>query len=289
MADVSRRPRLIRIELMQPSSLPAPHVSVEPVTSENWRAVAALQVKAEQREYVNPPVFNLALCQYSPSGWSPLAVRAGDQIVGFLMWAIDPEDASCWVGGVMVDATFQGLGYGRQAMVAAVAEAVACAQAGAFLISPFVGRITDWYKQAEGRDGYPVEDDPGVRSVRTIYTHFKTHGYPTVVMGASFRSAMQVEALAGCDRLTVSPTLLAELDADHGPLHRQLSASAQETTGAEAPLTEAAFRWALVDNQMAGEKLTEGIRTFHLDYVRLHSDIAAQVTAHSAPRVMSAR
>ena len=122
MADVSRRPRLIRIELMQPSSLPAPHVSVEPVTSENWRAVAALQVKAEQREYVNPPVFNLALCQYSPSGWSPLAVRAGDQIVGFLMWAIDPEDASCWVGGVMVDATFQGLGYGRQAMVATLAE-----------------------------------------------------------------------------------------------------------------------------------------------------------------------
>lgn len=122
MAHVSPRPRLIRIVLMQPSSLPAPHVSVEPVTSENWRAVAALQVKAEQRAYVNPPVFNLALCQYSPARWLPLAVRAGDQIVGFVMWAIDPEDASCWLGGVMVDATFQGLGYGRQAIVAALAE-----------------------------------------------------------------------------------------------------------------------------------------------------------------------
>ena len=101
--------------------VPAPsHVSVEPVTVDNWRAVAALQVNADQREFVNPPVFNLALCHYSPTGWSPLAVRAEGQIVGFLMWAVDPEEGSCWLGGVMVDAAFQGRGYGKQAMIAAL-------------------------------------------------------------------------------------------------------------------------------------------------------------------------
>ncbi|ACO48114.1 transaldolase [Deinococcus deserti] len=173
-------------------------------------------------------------------------------------------------------------------LVFSLEQAIACAQAGAFLISPFVGRITDWYKKAEGRDAYPVDEDPGVRSVRTIYTHFKTHGYRTVVMGASFRNAAQVEALAGCDRLTVSPTLLAELDADHGPLHRQLNAPTQRTEDAQEPLTEAAFRWALVDNQMAGEKLTEGIRQFHQDYLQLHTDIAAQLKAHPTPAAVPA-
>ncbi|SMB97153.1 GNAT family N-acetyltransferase [Deinococcus hopiensis] len=97
------------------------HVTVEPVTSDNWRAVVALQVKADQRDFVNPPVFNLVLCRYSPIGWSPLAVRAEGQIIGFLMWAIDPEDDSCWLGGVMVDGTFQGRGYGKQAVEAALA------------------------------------------------------------------------------------------------------------------------------------------------------------------------
>ncbi|MDB5045787.1 MAG: family N-acetyltransferase [Deinococcus sp.] len=103
----------------------APPVFVEPVTSDNWRAVAALQVKAEQREFVNPPLFNLALCHYSPAGWSPLAVRAGEQTVGFLMWAVDPADASCWLGGVMIDAAWQGQGYGKQAVRAALAALTA--------------------------------------------------------------------------------------------------------------------------------------------------------------------
>ncbi|WP_245557588.1 transaldolase [Deinococcus peraridilitoris] len=93
-------------------------------------------------------------------------------------------------------------------LVFGLEQAVACAQAGALLISPFVGRITDWYKKHEGKDSYPVDEDPGVQSVPRIYAHFKQQGYPTVVMGASFRSAAQVEALAGCDRLTVSPALL---------------------------------------------------------------------------------
>jgi diamine N-acetyltransferase len=98
-----------------------PHIAAEPVTSANWRAVAALQVKPDQQEYVNSPVFNLVLCQYSPVGWSPLALRREDQIVGFLMWAVDPADQSCWLGGVMIDAAFQGLGYGKKAVAAALA------------------------------------------------------------------------------------------------------------------------------------------------------------------------
>lgn len=107
---------------MSSGVLPSFQISVEPVSSDNWRAVAALQVKADQRGYVNPPVFNLALCQYSPLGWSPLAVRAGDQVVGFLMWAVDPQDGSCWLGGVMVDAAFQGLGYAKKAVAATLAQ-----------------------------------------------------------------------------------------------------------------------------------------------------------------------
>ena len=162
-------------------------------------------------------------------------------------------------------------------LVFGLEQAVACAQAGAFLISPFVGRITDWYKQAEGRDAYPVEEDPGVASVRRIYTHFKEQGYSTVVMGASFRSAAQVEALAGCDRLTVSPALLGELDRDQGVLERVLSPDVPPSDIRQAILTESAFRWALVDNQMAGEKLTEGLRLFHRDDLALRRDIERQV------------
>lgn len=171
-------------------------------------------------------------------------------------------------------------------LVFSLEQAVACAQAGAFLISPFVGRITDWYKKAEGRDSYPVDEDPGVQSVRGIYTHLKAQGYPTVVMGASFRSAAQVEALAGCDRLTVSPALLGELDRDGGVLDRRLSPPAQVTAEAEPRLTEAAFRWALVENQMAGEKLSEGIRLFHQDYLRLREDVQAKLARVAAPQAV---
>ncbi|SMB97695.1 transaldolase [Deinococcus hopiensis] len=161
-------------------------------------------------------------------------------------------------------------------LVFSLEQAVACAQAGVFLISPFVGRITDWYKKAEGRNSYPVDDDPGVGSVRRIYTHFKSQGYATAVMGASFRSAAQVEALAGCDRLTVSPTLLSDLDQDQGMLTRRLG-SAQAATPPTGPITEPAFRWSLLENQMAGEKLTEGLRVFHMDYLSLKREIQTKV------------
>ncbi len=152
-------------------------------------------------------------------------------------------------------------------------QAIACAQAGVYLISPFVGRITDWYKKSQGVEGFAIDEDPGVQSVRGIYTHFKAHGYQTVVMGASFRSAAQVEALAGCDRLTVSPQLLEELAADTGTLERQLSP--QEGHETEEEMTQAQFRWALAANPMANEKLAEGIVNFHTDTEKLRKLLAS--------------
>lgn len=151
-------------------------------------------------------------------------------------------------------------------------QAIACAQAGAYLISPFVGRITDWYKKSTGIKDYAIDEDPGVQSVRKIYAHFKEQGYATVVMGASFRSAAQVEALAGCDRLTVSPQLLGELAADGSVLERQLQPSEGKRT--ESAITEAEYRWSLAENPMAGEKLNEGIRGFHQDTQKLRELLA---------------
>ncbi|GGO21034.1 transaldolase [Deinococcus humi] len=146
-------------------------------------------------------------------------------------------------------------------------QAIASAQAGAYLISPFVGRITDWYKKSTGTKDYPVDEDPGIQSVREIYHHFKSHGYETIIMGASFRSAAQVEALAGCDRLTISPQLLGELAEDHGKLEVRLD----EQMGHEKEdmITEAQFRYSLASNAMAGEKLYEGIRGFAADTEKL--------------------
>lgn len=156
-----------------------------------------------------------------------------------------------------------------------MAQAVACADAGAFLISPFVGRITDWYKKAEGVDSYAPENDPGVKSVRAIYDYYKSNGIKTVVMGASFRSTDQVKALAGCDNLTISPQLLDALDAETGDLPRALSA---ETAQPADPITmdEATFRWALNADAMATEKLAEGIRNFDADHKKLIALIAAR-------------
>lgn len=147
-------------------------------------------------------------------------------------------------------------------------QAKACADAGVFLISPFVGRITDWFKEANGIEQYGPDDDPGVRSVREIYQYYKDHGIRTVVMGASFRNTDQVKALAGCDRLTISPKLLSELAADQSKLQRQLSDSTSSRTPTER-LDEASFRWGLNANAMATEKLAEGIRSFDVDHKKL--------------------
>lgn len=148
-----------------------------------------------------------------------------------------------------------------------MAQARACAEAGVFLISPFVGRILDWYK-AHTQQDYTAETDPGVISVRDIYRFYKSHGFNTIVMGASFRNTGEVLALAGCDRLTISPALLAELAEQQGELKVHLTADLPQQP-APTPLTEAAFRWALNDDAMATEKLAEGIRKFALDQIKL--------------------
>jgi transaldolase len=148
-----------------------------------------------------------------------------------------------------------------------MAQARACAEAGVFLISPFVGRILDWYK-AHTQQDYTAETDPGVLSVREIYQFYKSHSYNTIVMGASFRNIGEVLALAGCDRLTISPSLLAELAEQKGELKVHLTADVPQQT-APAALTETAFRWALNDDAMATEKLAEGIRKFAIDQTKL--------------------
>ncbi len=156
-------------------------------------------------------------------------------------------------------------------------QAVAAAKAGAFLISPFVGRILDWYKKAEGVDGYPADEDPGVLSVRNIYNLYKDRGYATVVMGASFRNAGEIEALAGCDRLTIGPNFLEELSADDGDLPRQLDpANVSDYTPCDFT-DESDFRLQLNGNAMATEKLAEGIRSFARDQERLEAVLAARL------------
>ena len=149
------------------------------------------------------------------------------------------------------------------------AQAIACADAGAFLISPFVGRILDWYKKSTGEE-YTAETDPGVLSVREIYNYYKANGIATVVMGASFRNVGEIMALAGCDRLTISPGLLDELDADTGRLERKLS---PETFSADPAIDmdEKTFRWMMNEDAMATEKLAEGIRAFAADLGKLRT------------------
>lgn len=151
-----------------------------------------------------------------------------------------------------------------------LAQAVACAEAGVTLISPFVGRILDWYKKAEGVDGYSPEQDPGVRSVTTIYNYYKKHGYDTVVMGASFRNTGQILELAGCDYLTIAPKLMAELQGAQGPVPRKLDPESAQVAGADRiSMDEPRFRWMLNEDPMATEKLSEGIRNFAADAVKL--------------------
>ena len=155
------------------------------------------------------------------------------------------------------------------------AQARACAEAGVFLISPFVGRILDWYKAKTGQS-YDAESDPGVLSVRAIYRYYKQHGYPTVVMGASFRSVEEVLALAGCDRLTISPDLLQKLEAQAGDLVRQLVDEGVQQNK-PAPMGEAEFRWQHNEDAMATEKLAEGIRNFAIDQVKLEQLLATRL------------
>ncbi|MGR5238348.1 transaldolase [Vibrio alfacsensis] len=155
------------------------------------------------------------------------------------------------------------------------AQARACAEAGVFLISPFVGRIMDWYKAKEGRD-FEAQEDPGVVSVTSIYNYYKEHGYKTVVMGASFRNIGEILELAGCDRLTIAPALLAELEAAEGEVVEKLI----DSNGAKerpAAMTHAEFLWDHNQDPMAVEKLAEGIRNFAVDQGKLEAMIAAKL------------
>jgi transaldolase len=148
-------------------------------------------------------------------------------------------------------------------------QAVAAAEAGAFLISPFVGRILDWYKKSTGKSSYTPNEDPGVVSVTKIYNYYKSCGYKTIVMGASFRNLQEIEELAGCDRLTISPDLLEQLANDQNKLVRKLSDS--EVNGKKINLNETEFRWQMNEDPMATEKLAEGIRKFAEDQVALET------------------
>ncbi|UQA23282.1 transaldolase [Stenotrophomonas sp. NY11291] len=154
-------------------------------------------------------------------------------------------------------------------------QALACSEAGAFLISPFVGRILDWYV-ANGQTPASIDEDPGVKFVRGVYAEFKRRGSSTVVMGASFRSTAQIEALAGCDRLTISPDLLEKLDADHGELPRKLVAGAADGV-AVTPIDAAKFAADLAADPMATEKLATGIDAFAKDLQGLRERIRSEL------------
>ncbi len=151
-----------------------------------------------------------------------------------------------------------------------LAQAIGCADAKATLISPFVGRILDWYKKAEGKASYPPEQDPGVISVTEIYHYYKKMGIKTQIMGASFRNTDEILQLAGCDLLTIAPKFLEELSLASGPVVRKLDeASSQKEAIQKIDLDEKKFRWMLCENAMATEKLYEGIRNFAKDTVKL--------------------
>lgn len=149
-------------------------------------------------------------------------------------------------------------------------QAAACADAGVYLISPFVGRILDWYKASTGLD-YNAETDPGVQSVSRIFNFYKQHNYDTIVMGASFRNTGEIEQLAGCDRLTISPQLLETLSEDYGELSQKLNSNNTGDTINKIDLSESHFRWAMNEDAMATEKLAEGIRNFTIDQIKLES------------------
>ncbi len=163
-------------------------------------------------------------------------------------------------------------------LIFSLAQAVAAADAGAFLVSPFVGRILDWHVK-NGEGPFEPENDPGVKSVRAIYAYYKSHGIKTVVMGASFRNTGEIEALAGCDRLTISPHLLDELSKDQGELKRHLDPANVGPAPKKITLDEKGFRWMLNEDQMATEKLSDGIRLFAHDLNALRTMVEQRLAA----------
>ena len=163
-----------------------------------------------------------------------------------------------------------------------LAQAAAAADASVFLVSPFVGRIFDWYTKSTG-EKYTPETDPGVRSVRQIYSYYKGNDIATIVMGASFRNQGEIEALAGCDRLTISPSLLEALAKDQGTLERKLSPeAARRDAPSRMSLDEKSFRYMLNEDAMATDKLAEGIRLFAQDLTKLRELVSKRIEASAA-------
>lgn len=180
---------------------------------------------------------------------------------------------------IKIAATWEGIQAARQleqegincnlTLLFGFAQAAACAEAGVYLISPFVGRILDWYQANTEAKVYLPEEDPGVRSVKRIYEYYKQHEFKTIVMGASFRNIGQIEELAGCDKLTISPALMSELSGQDGNLPRKLKAEDCITEQPKLTQTEAEFRWSMNKDAMATAKLAEGIRNFAADQLKL--------------------
>jgi len=163
-------------------------------------------------------------------------------------------------------------------LIFSIAQAVACAENGVTLVSPFVGRIMDWYKKSQGVDGFKPEEDPGVQSVTAIYNYYKKYGYDTIVMGASFRNKGEIIELVGCDRLTISPALLDELSACEDPITMKLASTVSAAMEIEKiELDEKSFRWMMNEDPMATEKLAEGIRNFAADIVKLENIVKSKM------------
>ena len=189
---------------------------------------------------------------------------------------------------IKLASTWEGIGAARElkkegincnlTLLFSLPQAVACAEAEVQLISPFVGRILDWFKKSTGREGYPPAEDPGVVSVTQIYQYYKKFGYKTEVMGASFRNVGEILELAGCDLLTISPTLLDELAKTSGSVERKLDPAQADSLKMERlTLEEKEFRWMLNENQMATEKLSDGIRMFAADAIKLEKYLARKL------------
>jgi transaldolase len=195
---------------------------------------------------------------------------------------VDPTErvlfkiASTWEGIKAAEILEQEGFHTNLTLLFSFAQAVACAEAGVTLISPFVGRILDFWKKESGKSSYPIDEDPGVVSVTSIYNYYKKYGYKTIVMGASFRSVDEILALAGCDYLTISPNFLVDLDASQETVERKLDPNAAETM--EIPRVtydEKSFRWALGADACGTAKLAEGIRGFAADTIKLEELIVS--------------
>lgn len=211
-------------------------------------------------------------------------IRRGERLIALYRAAgVDPKRilikiAATWEG-VKAAAVLKDKGIATNlTLIFSKVQAALCAEAGVFLISPFVGRITDWYK-AHGATVTSADDDPGVRSVREIYDYFRAFGYKTIVMGASFRNTDQILGLAGCDRLTIGPGLIEELRSMDGAVARQLGTQPPSSTIERLALDEASFRWQLNESAMATEKLAEGIRAFAKDTETLCGLLGARLAA----------